>query len=445
MPWDFVDDAVSTVGGAVGGGIDAIDGLGGGILSGGGGLLGGVGGTVGALLSGDPVGSFEGVWGGVTDTLGGAGSVIGGLHGGAFSFLDDTTGGALGGVTGLLDGYVTEPVQFATLGAVDVDLAGGNLAANVNLGPVGGAGVTLGEHGVSADAGALGQEAGVGLTDQGFHVDATAGLDYGPLPYASGHVDVGADGTVSVAGEAQATIPTPYGLLSAHGQGGFVQTADGEWGAFVAADGTLHTPVGVTLAAGAQAAYAHTDDGSDFSIAGQGSVGYLGAAAVGGSAGYSTEDGFASDADLMVDLGEESLLEAGRVALTAAGIAVPDSLDGVVAELVQLEADDLAQLVDGLDSAAASELLVAAAGTGTLEELLGHLDTRSAAGLISQLAAPAAGPPHGALVADGSDAVTDPVTLTHVGESGGEGLPQALDAADAFEETVVDDLFDGLE
>ncbi|CAN0253504.1 unnamed protein product, partial [Phaeothamnion confervicola] len=43
--------------------------------------------------------------------------------------------------------------------------------------------------------------------DDGFHVGGSAGIDFGPLPFVEGHIDVAPDGGISIGGELQGVLP----------------------------------------------------------------------------------------------------------------------------------------------------------------------------------------------------------------------------------------------
>ena len=80
------------------------------------------------------------------------------------------------------------------------------------------------------------------INSDGFGISGSEGIDWGPLPYVEGHVIIDEDGTIDVGGRAQATIPTPLGIVNGNVEGGYHQQPDGSWGVYGGAEGTLYTP-----------------------------------------------------------------------------------------------------------------------------------------------------------------------------------------------------------
>ncbi len=168
--------------------------------------------------------------------------------------------------------YVFAPVNYVTDGAVDLHYADGAFSAKVGVDGIAQAGIAYSSaDGFSAHgevhAGVV--DASIDYDDSGFGASFAAGVDYGPLPYAEGHVHVSDDGEVSVGGKVQGTIPTSAGLLTGSVEGDFAQHADGSWSASGAAEGTLYEPDGTAISAGAHVAYSEEADGdSSFSAGG---------------------------------------------------------------------------------------------------------------------------------------------------------------------------------
>ena len=181
----------------------------------------------------DPVGWFGGVVEGVVDTV------------------EDIADDPGGWFADTVDEYVFDTVDFVTAGAVNIDYEDGTFSASAGIDGVASYGVSVGEDGFEMsgefDVGIASGE--VSLGDEGFTGSASAGVDWGPLPYAEGHVEVSENGDISVGGQVQGTIPTPYGIVSGSAEGGFYRNEDGSWGANVAADGSIITPAGVTVGA----------------------------------------------------------------------------------------------------------------------------------------------------------------------------------------------------
>ncbi len=180
------------------------------------------------------------------------------------------------------DDYVFDTVDYITDGAVDLDYDDGNFSANVDLG-VATAGVSFGEDGfegnASVDVGIA--SADLSYEDGNFNAEASAGVAWGPLPYVEGHVKIDEDGTIDIGGQAQGTIPTPFGALNGSVEGGYHQLPDGSWGAYGGADATLYTPTGVTVSAGGEFTYEVEADGDEvFTAGGHAGVGVIGGPSV---------------------------------------------------------------------------------------------------------------------------------------------------------------------
>jgi hypothetical protein len=227
------------------------------------------------------------------DVAGNAGGYLGDGIGFAGGFVDTATFGGASAILNAVDDTVLDGVDYVTDGVVDIDFDDGRFSASVGIDGVASAGASIGEDGVTASADSFIASTDVGLTDDGFAFDSSGGIDFGPLPYYNGHVDVSPTGDVSINGHIQGTVPTPYGLLSGEASGGFVRTDQG-WGTYVDADGSLLLPSGTTIAAGVNAGYMETADGdSQTTFGAHGSVSEPGVGTVGGSFGYqsTTHDG----------------------------------------------------------------------------------------------------------------------------------------------------------
>jgi hypothetical protein len=210
--------------------------------------------------------------GGVGDALGAVGRAV-----------DTATFGLAGGVMDATDDYVFDTVDYVTGGVVNVDFDDGQFSASTGIDGVAQFGASLGEAGITADGEALiGGSFDFGMTDQGFLASGAAGIDWGPLPYAAGHVELDANGDVRINGQVQGTLPTPYGIFSGEASGGFTSTADG-WGGYLNSQGSWQLPSGVTLGGGEHFSYMQNADGdSQLSVGVNGSVSYMGATVRGG-------------------------------------------------------------------------------------------------------------------------------------------------------------------
>ncbi len=145
------------------------------------------------------------------------------------------------------DAVIFDPVDFITGGVIDVDYEDGQLTGELNLG-FASVGVSVGEQGFDAHAGF---DVGIASgeisydSDEGLAMSGSLGVDWGPLPYAEGHLNIGTDGTISIGGEIQATLPLPFGSIGGEVSGELYRNADGTWGATsvvdVLVDGPLDT------------------------------------------------------------------------------------------------------------------------------------------------------------------------------------------------------------
>lgn len=268
----------------------------------------------------DTVGGVaEDVGGFVEDTVSGAADALGGAADAAVGVVveaADWLGAAVDEATDTVvdavvvasewlanttDDYIFDTVDFITAGVVDIDYDGGDFSANLGIDGVASVGISFGDSGFD-----FGTEADIGIAsggfgvsdDEGFATSASAGVDWGPLPYAEGHVDVSEDGDVSVGGRAQGTLPTPYGVVTGSAEGDFYRNEDGSWGAHAAGEGTLYTPAGAVIGANANIGYDESADGDSVFTAGAGgSYGTLGGPSVSAGVDYahSEIDGVTTD------------------------------------------------------------------------------------------------------------------------------------------------------
>lgn len=226
------------------------------------------------------------------DVAGNAGGYLGDTVGAVGDVVDTATFGGASALLGAVDDTVFDGVDYVTGGAVNIDFDDGRFSASVGIDGVADVGASIGEDGLTVSTDSLIASTDIGLTDAGLSVDTTAGINFGPLPYTETHTKVTPDGEVSVNGLVQGTVPTPFGLLSGHASGGFVQTDQG-WGTYVDADGTLTLPSGTSIAGGIQAGYMEQGDDSQTTFGIHGGVTEPGVGTVGGSFGYqsTTHDG----------------------------------------------------------------------------------------------------------------------------------------------------------
>jgi hypothetical protein len=255
--FDFVEDVGDAVGDAVG---DVVDAAGSAIGEG-----------VEALAEG----------------AGDAGGFLGDAISWTANAVDTATFGFAGRTLNILDDTVFDTVDYVTRGVVDVDFDGGKFSAAAGIDGVMSASASIGEHGVTYESSVVGGSTAFGLTDEGLEVSGSAGVNFGPLPYVNGHVDLDENGTVNIGGEVQGTIPTPAGLLSGEVAGGFSRTPDGAWAGSVSADGTLTLPSGTYVGGSFDLAHQQTADGDSITMVGAGAfAGQHGVGRVGGEAAY---------------------------------------------------------------------------------------------------------------------------------------------------------------
>lgn len=222
----------------------------------------------------------------VTDVVTEAAGAVGDTIAVGAKAVDTATFGVAGKVANAADDYVFDTVDYLSAGTLDVDFDDGKFSLNTGIQGLATAGATVGEDGITAKSDAIvGGNFELGLTDDGFLVSAAVGIDYGPLPYAEGHVKLDENGDISIGGRAQGTLPTPYGIFSGSMSGGFVNTSEG-WGTYMNSDGSWTLPTGVTLRGGETFAYSEDADGSHLSVGVHGGVGYMGMASVDGGIGY---------------------------------------------------------------------------------------------------------------------------------------------------------------
>jgi hypothetical protein len=253
------------------------------------------------------------ITGAIGDGIGAVGSVV-----------DDATGGLASTVLNATDDYVFDTVDYVTDGAVNIDYDNGNFSVGLGFEGYAYAGASIGESGISTSGDVIGGSSyDFGVTNAGFVASGSAGIDWGPLPYAEGHVQVAENGDVNIGGRAQGTLPTQYGIFSGRVAGGIVSNEDG-WGVYENGHGSWTTPTGVTFAGGQGASYQETAAGSRTSVEVDGSVSYAGAT-VGGGVGV-TYDDTASGSHTSVDMGgSASYLGLGHVGGTIGYDRVDDN------------------------------------------------------------------------------------------------------------------------
>jgi hypothetical protein len=174
---------------------------------------------------------------------------------------------ALGAISVVND--ITPDVPFVSL-----NTSGGQLGVGVDVAGYG-AGIDVGEHGVSGnvDAGLFSAEAGV--TDQGWNVGVQIGDTDWPsyLPALSFGAKGDYDGNVDGSFEGQGAIPIPgVGLVVAETAGQFHRSEDGTWGVAGQVKGDYYGLDGTRAGGSLYGGYAKTADGSVTTAGGSGYI-----------------------------------------------------------------------------------------------------------------------------------------------------------------------------
>ncbi len=233
---DVVDDVVDAVVDVVDTVVDVVEDVVDVVVS----VVDAAGDVVGAVVSGEDVGgAFEDAAAQVGDTIVDSANEIAGD-------VADVAGDVADFTLSALDTFVFDPVDFVTGGAIDVDYADGQLTADLDFG-IASVGVSVGDQGFSAEAGFdIGIASGEISYDaaDGFAASGSIGIDWGPLPYAEGHMNVSPDGEISIGGHLQGTIPFPGGSIGGEIDGGLYRNADGSWGATTSLDVNIDGPMG---------------------------------------------------------------------------------------------------------------------------------------------------------------------------------------------------------
>ena len=255
----------------------------------------------------------------------------------------------------VLDDYVFDPIDYMTGGAVDIDYDNGQFSAELDIG-IASAGVSFGEQGFSTHAGFdLGLASGEISYDDaaGFAASGSIGVDWGPLPYASGHIEISPNGDVSIGGELQATLPLPTGSIDGHMEGEMYRRADGSWGAA----GSTEIDVDTAMDDGTFSSAAALDfskEGFEFASGMDAALDVKGAPPLAAHA----------SADASAAIGDESIdFSAGTDAGFQVGSAAFDGSAEAAAEVGPVS--------DGLDVSAVAQQISSLAGSGELSEALG--------------------------------------------------------------------------
>lgn len=303
----------------------------------------------------------------------------------------DFAGQTLETTLSLVDDTVFDTVEFISFDTIAVDYTDGTFGVSIGIDGLSSVGISVGEDGLDAsvDLGLANFEAGVG--PDGVSLEGSAGIDFGPLPYAEGHLSITGDGDVMINGHAQGTIPIPGGILSGEASAGFVRTDEG-WGAYLEADGTYTLPSGTVFGAGVQAGYSETAEGSHTTLGLEGSVSSPGIGSAGGSVGY---DRVEADGTIVEQFRADGYADGfgARIEGEAEYVGI-ETAEGSISrwttdlDVTGLDADSLQKLgtsLLGLDSEEVNGVLGQVAAQGGLSELLGSLDADTTSALIERL------------------------------------------------------------
>jgi hypothetical protein len=253
-------------------------------------------------------------------------SAIGDTIAWAAETVDTATFGLAGQAMNAADDYVFDTVDYVTGGGVNIDFDDGQFSVGTGFDGLAKVSASVGEAGITTGGEVPFGAYDFGMTDDGFLASGSAGINWGPLPYASGHVQLDEDGNVSVNGEVQGTFPTYYGIVTGEVKGGFETTEEG-WGTYIDAEGKLYTPTGMTIGAGVEASYQETEDGSFTSVAVEGSVGMVGYGTASAGVGY---DRLEHDGDVVENVHLEGEVDAlGVVTVSGEADYAHSNIDGV--------------------------------------------------------------------------------------------------------------------
>jgi hypothetical protein len=184
-----------------------------------------------------------------------------------------------------MDDVVFDTVDFATAGLIDVDFDNGAFSANVGIDDVFGLSVAISEDGFEYGYDVVVASFEVGYGADGLSVGASAGMDWGPLPYVDGHMSLDEEGNVGIGGQIQAYLPTPAGLSGGELIGDYQETDEG-FRTSGSVTGGNYAPTGTYVKGGVHSSYEEDDEGYRFQVGVHGEVGQVGVGSVTGSVDY---------------------------------------------------------------------------------------------------------------------------------------------------------------
>ncbi len=143
----------------------------------------------------------------------------------ALTTLDDEAGGVFSGALGIMDDTLFDAVDYVTGGVIDIDYDDGTFSAAAGIEGVVRISTSFGEDGYSAGADVVLANLAASVDDvSGVSMSGSAGIDFGPLPYAEAHATFKPNGDLMINGKVQGTIPIEGIPISVNASGGIVLT-----------------------------------------------------------------------------------------------------------------------------------------------------------------------------------------------------------------------------
>ena len=230
-----------------------------------------------------------------------------------------------------MDDVVFDTVDFVTVGFVDIDYDEGVFGASFGIDDVFGASMTISEEGFDTGVETLLVSADLSYGEDGFATGASAGADWGPLPYVEGHVSVDEKGNVGVGGEFQVYLPTPAGLSGVEVGADYQETDEG-YQLTASATGGNYAYTGTYAKAGVHTAYEEDADGYRFQVGAHGEVGQVGVGSVTASIDYvEGREGDRSYEGVTVGAGADGFGASAEVEASYTHLETPDGEIDVVA------------------------------------------------------------------------------------------------------------------
>jgi hypothetical protein len=175
--------------------------------------------------------------------------------------LDDEAGGVFSGALGVLDDTLLDAVDYVTGGVIDIDYDDGTFSAAAGIEGLVRVSTSFGEDGYSADADTVLANLAASVNDvSGVSMSGSAGIDYGPLPYAEAHATFAPNGDLTINGRLQGTIPIEGIPITVNASGGIVLTDEVNALSYEAEVG-MPVMDGIDLKVGAKGTFVSEADG----------------------------------------------------------------------------------------------------------------------------------------------------------------------------------------